>query len=185
MAAKKGGGGGLIGLILALVLAAGAVLFGSAYVAAAGALDALQTADEAKITQVVDFEALKTDLQGEIQKALDAHYKDKAIGPEEKAMADMIVKPFLEAAVLQVASPQALAGLLSASKREGAKVESFQNLLGYAALNGAITGPNGFTLTLANPEKPDDQPAKLQFGRKGLTDWKVVGIDLPPGAFAP
>jgi Protein of unknown function (DUF2939) len=182
--AKRSGGnwGGVIG---AVVLACGAALFATPYFAAASALDALQRADEAKIEAAVDFDALKLDLSREVEAQLDAHFKSKGVGAAEKMMADMIVRPFLEQAVQQVATPQALAGMIKASRKEGDPPETYQNLVGFTLAKGGFQSFDLFAVTLEDASKPDQPAAKLQFGRRNLVSWKLVGVDLPPGALSP
>lgn len=169
-----------LGLVLAVTLA-----IAPAYGRAAQTLAALQARDEATIAARVDFPALRADLETDLSAALDDHYDAAGANADVKALASMIVSPFLNAVVDKIASPEGLAAAANAALGDHPP-QGFSALLGLTVAKGAFAGPGLFRLSLggdANDNK--DAPTVLVFARHAVLDWRLVGVDLPPEALHP
>jgi hypothetical protein len=175
--------------LLALAVLAIAAAFAPAYVRAAQTLAALQAGDETEIARRVDFEALRADLKGDLGAALDAHYDNAGADARVKSLASMIVAPFVGAIVDRFASPEGLADVArtaiaarnDANDGKNAQPKTFQELLSLSAARGGFASPNIFNVSLGR----EDRRTVLAFGRTGVLDWRLVGIDLPADLLEP
>jgi hypothetical protein len=172
----------LVALLALALLAA----FAPAYLRAAQTLEALQAGDERAIAERVDFTALRADLKADLAAALDDHYDGAGADEPVKALASMIVAPFVNAIVDRFATPEGLAetaaAAIEAQARDGpdAAPRSFPDLLWAAIARGSFAAPGTFRVALG----PSDRATVLTFGRAGL-DWRLVGIDLPADLMKP
>ncbi|MBU6372948.1 MAG: DUF2939 domain-containing protein [Alphaproteobacteria bacterium] len=159
-----------------------ALAFAPAYVRAAQTLAALEARDEAAIAQHVDFPALRADLEKDLSAALDAHYDDAGADDQAKALAAMIVSPFLDAIVEKIASPAGLAAAADAALGDRPP-QGFGAMLGLAVGKGGFTGLSSFEVKLGGGA--DKKPTVLVFARRAGLDWRLAGVDLPPDALRP
>lgn len=166
-----------LGVVVAVTLA-----IAPAYVRAAQTLAALEARDETAIAGHVDFPALRADLEKDLSVALDDHYDAAGANADVKALASMIVSPFLNAVVDKIASPEGLAAAADAALGERAP-QGFGAMLGVVAAHGGFAGPSAFRVALGGGG--DKAPTVLVFTRHAGLDWRLAGIDLPPEALHP
>ena len=168
-------------IVAAGVVGAVVLAVAPAYVRAAQTLTALEARDEAAIARLVDFPALRADLEKDLSTALDDHYDAAGASSDVKVLASMIVSPFLNAVVDKFATPRGLAAAADAALGDEPK-QGFGAMMGVVAAHGEYAGPAMFRLELGNG---GDAPTVLVFARHAVLDWRLAGIDLPPDALHP
>ncbi len=168
-----------------LLLLAYAIFLVSPFVALYDLSKAVQAKDVARITERVNFNALRVSLArqilGEYLKTQDLSERDRQLAAQAGATAG---NPFLE----ELVTPQALIDLLEDGQleriqREGAGAQaigldpgSFQQVWRIFIMSEA-QGFRAITIPLT-PDEPRDQQFKVTFRLSGTT-WRLTGIDLP------
>lgn len=165
--------GKLIGTIFTIGAVAGGLYFGSAWVASANTLQALQNADEAALAQHVDFDAVRENLKkdmvraAENRAALDGMNALVALGAGGAG-------GVLDAMLEQALTPETVAKVLENQRPKDAKTHSFWELIAGSALRGRFEGQDRFNMRLDGAR--GEEPTYLIFERRNLIGWQVIEV---------
>lgn len=143
--------------------------------------------DADKVSQYIDYPALREDLKGQL---MAAALKNMQNDPEMNSnpfsgIAAAIVGPFVNAMVDSYVTPSGMKTVMALSSGEQASQdETSQNLAERAKdLNDALKqtsfGYEGLDKFGVTATGDDGAKTKLVFVRSGFADWKLKGVVLP------
>ncbi len=177
--------GGLIaGVGLALVVTAGA---GWWFGAPLYTLNAMQTAleqrDASKLSQFVDYPALREDLRGDIRDT----FEDRFGGSDTGILggAGLLAMAMVDPVVDQMISPEGMAAMMGLAGSDAAAVGGIAITTTTAEGSGSVDDGVSFSIERQGLDtlrvRPDGHEATfaLVFSRRGL-GWKLTGIDVGP-----
>jgi hypothetical protein len=156
-------GGGLA------LLAAGYYLVAAPYLAVQQMQSAIERKDGQAIVDLIDFEALRSDIKTDLMSSMAAQSDDPMTAAFGGALAGGMIDSFLQ--------PEMIAAMINgqASKSGMVKTPNFDDVTVTTTL-GIMT----MTVTL---EGDDGEPLDIVFAPSGLT-WKVVGVDFDMSDFS-
>jgi hypothetical protein len=181
----------LTGIIIAAVAAFLIAYFASPLLAVNALTKAAKTGDEAELTRLVDFPALRASAKEELRARMIAEMRvDGAMADAALSGLGMVLAPALASGLIDVlVTPEAVGSMVRNAKTPNPadrvrETEETTPEVKAAAQDDirqsfAYRDLNTFALTLTDPERPD-QPLVLILDRRGLFDWKLSGIDLTP-----
>jgi len=180
----------LTGLVIAAVAAFLIAYFASPLLAVKALTKAARTGDEAALTRLVDFPALRASAKEELRARMIAEMRvDGAMADAALSGLGMVLAPAIASGLIDVlVTPEAVGSMVRNARTpnpadrepepapppqgEASGEDDIRQSFAYRDLNT-------FALTLTDPERPD-QPLVLILDRRGLFDWKLSGIDLTP-----
>ncbi len=168
--------GRLIGALVTIVAVSGGLYFGSAWIAAANTLQALQNADAAALARQVDVEAVRENLKQDMVRAAQnraalggleglAGLAGLGLSTGAASLADSVLSRAL--------TPETMAKALASQRPADAKTYGFPELVGGAAVRGRFEGQDRFNL----PIEGGDGTTYLIFARRNLIGWAVVDVE--------
>ena len=181
----------LTGIVIAAVAAFLIAYFASPLLAVKALTKAAKTGDEAELTRLVDFPALRASAKEELRARMIAEMRvDGAMADAALSGLGMVLAPALASGLIDVlVTPEAVGSMVRNARtpnpadrdRETEQTTPATEPGGEDDIRQsfAYRDLNTFALTLTDPERPD-QPLVLILDRRGLFDWKLSGIDLTP-----
>jgi hypothetical protein len=184
----------LIALAAALVLVIGGGIAVSPIIALNALRGAAERGDAAALERLVDFPAVRESLKAQLKTQLaarlreDPALKDNPLGAIALALAPAVTDGVVEAMV----TPEAIAGLVregDARRLDPAPAAAAPAPAPPATdarepdVRYAYRGLNTFAAAY-QPEEPGAAPVSLVLERRGVADWRLIRIELPPGLLA-
>lgn len=145
------------------LLAVGYYFVAAPFLAVQQMQSAVETKDGQAIVDMIDFEALRSDLKSDFMAAMAADADDPMAAAFGGALAGGMIEGFVQ--------PEMIAGMINGKgmKNKSYKTPDFSDV--------DVTTSLGFMTMTVTLDGGDDKPLDIVFAPSGLT-WKVVGVDF-------
>ncbi|MBY0238196.1 MAG: DUF2939 domain-containing protein [Burkholderiaceae bacterium] len=166
--------------IPAIVLAAGAWLYATPYLAVNGMRSAAQARDAQRLSGYIDFATVKENLKGTLNAKItgNARASDNPLAAMGAALGAMLINPMVD----RLVTPQAIAEIMKGNppaltgnghgQGGGAPAEArAETTLGYEGMNHFLVS--------VRKQGDDSEPVTMVLRRDGLAAWKLVALRLP------
>jgi hypothetical protein len=165
----------LIGVLVLLAVAVGGWWYASPLWTLRQMRDAAQNGRAEKLSQYVDYPAVREDLKGEFRRTMMAEMakeQDNGFGMLGSAFALALINPMIDAMV----TPEGVEAMFDQAKRQQAPARGPQMP---EASSNPIVDRDGFDQFAVRDKDPTK--GSLVFKRYGL-GWKLSGFDMPPNS---
>jgi hypothetical protein len=172
-----------VALAAAVLLLAGGLYFGSAYLAARNLKEAALSADADKLDAAVDFPSVRESLKSQMSTALmkkmndDPQMKDNPFAGLGMMMMPAIVDRAVDTFVTSDGLAALVRGTKPAEAKDAPRTENPDVQYDYQWVSA-----DRFRVKLTNVKKHEPGPS-LVFDRRGFATWKLIKVELPDGIF--
>ncbi|MRV74987.1 DUF2939 domain-containing protein [Duganella sp. FT92W] len=162
----------------AVVLAAGAWLYATPYLAVNGMRSAAEARDAGRLSGYIDFPAVKENLKGTLNAKLtgDVRPSDNPLAAMGSALGAMLINPMVDLFV----TPEAIGQMMKGQKptltgtgnsNDGKPAAKAETHMGYEGVNRFVVS--------VRKQGDDGEPVAMVMQRDGLATWKLVALRLP------
>lgn len=172
----------LLWLVVGVVALAGAVYVAAPIMAAKQLVAAAEAGDAQALERRVDFPAFRESLKQELNARLLAEMR-QSDDDTARALGMLFGASLVSGVVDAFVTPDAIAVMVREAEAPDPDIDAAETAPDRSRHGGEVRhaygfrDPNTFTVTLTDPDRPDE-PVVLLMRRQGVIDWKLAGIDL-------